>query len=335
MEFNFPVLVGDIGGTNARFAIVRDGNSPVLPFDPVRISAFETIEDAIQASVLDKTSLALSTVMLAIATPLVGESFHLTNGDWVITPGKMITRFGLDKLYLMNDFAAQGLAAIALAEQHLHFVGRGRIADRQPKVVIGPGTGLGIANLVHVNGKWAILSGEGGHVDLGPRTDTEIEIWRHLKRQNGRVSAEWAISGQGLENLYQAICKANGSDRPDKEAAEISAAALDGSDPNAREAIDLFLVLLARISGDMALITLANGGVYIAGGIPAKILPAIDAGRFRAEFENKAPHSHILKEIAVCIMTHPNAALEGLVACVASPQRFFLEGFTKSFSIAG
>lgn len=332
MDFALPVLIGDIGGTNARFAIIRDSNSNAEPFEPVRIRSFENIEDAIQTAVLDKTSLIPATMMLAIATPLFGEAFHLTNGNWIIRPQDLISRFGLDSLCLMNDFAAQALAAIVLPRSDLSFIGTDEIIDREPKVVIGPGTGLGIANLVYVNGKWAILSGEGGHVDLGPRTPREIEIWPHLKKLDDRVSAELAVSGQGLENLYQAICKTDGSQSTEKTAAEISAGAIDGTNPAAVEAVDLFLTLLARIAGDMALVTLARGGAYIAGGIPLKIQPLVEERRFRSEFENKAPHSHILEKIAVCMVTHANPAMEGLAACITQPGRFFMEGFTRRFA---
>lgn len=332
MEFAFPVLIGDIGGTNARFAVIRDSNSKVEPFDPVSIRSFDTIEDAIQSAVLDKTSLVPATMMLAIATPLFGEEFHLTNGDWVIRPHELMSRFNLNAVCLMNDFAAQALAAIILPKQELDFIGHDNIVDQAPKVVIGPGTGLGIANLVYVNGIWSILSGEGGHVDLGPRNSREIEIWQYLNRLDGRVSAELAVSGQGLENLYQAICRADGVQTGKKSAADISASAIDGADEKAIEAVNLFLILLARIAGDMALITLASGGIYIAGGIPQKIQSFVNNKQFRDEFENKAPHRHILEKYAICMVTHPNPAMAGLAACVTQPGRFFTAGFIRRFT---
>ncbi len=332
MEFAFPVLIGDIGGTNARFAIIRDSNSTAEPFDLVRIRSFDTIEDAIQSAVLDKTSLLPATMMLAIATPLFGEEFHLTNGDWVIRPRDLITRFNLSAVCLMNDFAAQALAAIILPKQELEFIGHDNIVDQAPKVVIGPGTGLGIANLVYVNDNWSILSGEGGHVDLGPRTVREIEIWPHLNRLEGRVSAELAVSGQGLENLYQAICTTDRAQTGIKTAADISSSAIDGTDDRAIEAVYLFLTLLARVAGDMALITLASGGIYIAGGIPQKIQSFVNTKHFRDEFENKAPHRHILEKYAICMVTHPNPAMAGLAACVTQPGRFYTAGFIRRFT---
>lgn len=331
MTNSFPVLVGDIGGTNARFAMVADERSPVTAFEPVRISQFSTIEAAIEQSVLDRTTIRPASMMLAIATPLVGERFRLTNADWVIDPAAMIQRFGLREVVLLNDFAAQGLAALALSPDYLVPIGDCLAARNRPKVVIGPGTGLGIAFVINVGGKWAVIPGEGGHIDLGPRTQREMEIWPHLSKENGRMSAESAICGRGLQNLHQAICRLEGADAPQADAAEISRRGLAGDDPAMEEAVTLFLTLLARVCGDMALLTLAYGGIYIAGGIAAKMLPGLQREWFRAEFEDKAPHESIMRAMPINVMTHPTAALEGLVSCVRQAERFSLEGATRRF----
>ncbi|MCB1461226.1 MAG: glucokinase [Nitratireductor sp.] len=331
MKSRFPVLVGDIGGTNARFAVVGDAGAPAQAIPPVRIDQFETIEDAIDGAVLRTGMARPRSMMLAIATPLVGERFRLTNAPWVIDPAQLIERFSLGEVTLMNDFAAQGLAALALGEGDLVSVGGGAAIEGHPKVVVGPGTGLGIAQIFNVGGKWAVIPGEGGHVDLGPRTEREMAIWPFLKKEEGRMSAENALSGRGLENLYQAICRLEGSGMTARGASDISRLWLEGGDAPAREAVELFLSLLARVAGDMALLSLAHGGVYLAGGIAAKMLPGILKPGFRAEFDNKAPHTAIMKAIPLHVMTHPTAALEGQVACVRQPERFSLEGATLRF----
>jgi glucokinase len=334
VKFAFPVLIGDIGGTNARFALVPGNSEPSISFEPVQLSGFSRIEDAIRHATAGHAGPRHRTTVLAIATPLVGERFRLTNADWIIDPMAMIGEFGLDEVALMNDFAAQGLAALALGGQHLSQIGEGRMLEGHPKAVVGAGTGLGIAQIVRIDGKWAILSGEGGHVDLGPRTEREFAIWPHLAKIEGRMSAEEALSGRGIENLYAALCAADGAEPSITDAAAISAAALAGKDMRAREAIELFLTLLGRVAGDMALLTLARGGVYLAGGIAQKLLPAIDAKRFREAFTDKAPHRAILSQIPVMVMTHPTAALEGLSAWVREPEKFSLEGATRRF-VAG
>jgi glucokinase len=334
VDFAFPVLIGDIGGTNARFAIIPDKEQAPVRYDPVQLSHFSQIGDAIRHATAGHDLLKPRTTVLAIATPLVGERFRLTNADWIIDPTAMIREFGLEEVALMNDFAAQGLAALALQKEHLSQIGEGRIVEGHPKAVVGAGTGLGIAQIVRIEGKWAILSGEGGHVDLGPRTEREFAIWPHLAKIEGRMSAEEALSGRGIENLYAALCAADGAGRSLADAAGVSAAAFSRTDPRASEAIDLFFTLLGRVAGDMALLTLARGGVYLAGGIAQKLLPAIDPVRFRAAFTDKAPHRAILSEIPVLVMTHPTAALEGLAAWVREPEKFSLEGATRRF-VAG
>jgi glucokinase len=331
VDFAFPVLIGDIGGTNARFAIVPDKAQAPVRFEPVQLSHFSQIGDAIRHATAGHALLKPRTTVLAIATPLVGERFRLTNAEWIIDPMAMIQEFGLEEVALMNDFAAQGLAALALQKEHLSQIGEGRIVEGHPKAVVGAGTGLGIAQIVRIEGRWAIISGEGGHVDLGPRSQREFAIWPHLAKIEGRMSAEEALSGRGIENLYSALCAADGVTPVIADAAGISAAALSRSDPRAGEAIDLFFTLLGRVAGDMALLTLARGGVYLAGGIAQKLLPAIDPSRFRAAFTDKAPHRAILSEIPVMVMTHPTAALEGLSAWVSKPDEFSLEGATRRF----
>ncbi|MEZ5871467.1 MAG: glucokinase [Nitratireductor sp.] len=331
MDISFPVLVGDIGGTNARFAMVENAQSPATGFDPVRIADYPDLGAAIRNAVLTKTGLRPKAMVLAIATPLVGDSFRLTNGAWTIVPAKTIAEFGLVSMTLMNDFAAQGLAALALPAEHLTPIGSANIIAGHPKVVIGPGTGLGIAFVINVSGKWAVIPGEGGHVDMGPRSEREELIWKHLKKENGRMSAENALSGRGLENLYQAICKVEGAESGNLAASTISAQAESGTNVCARQAVELFLTLLARIAGDMAILTLARGGIYIAGGIGAKMLPMIRGSVFRETFEDKAPHGEIMRSIPINVMTHPTAALEGLAACVRDAGRFSLEGATLHF----
>lgn len=332
MSLRFPVLIGDIGGTNARFAVVREPAAAVERFEPLRLSRFAQVEEAVAAALAGYAGPAPASMAFAIATPLVGERFRLTNAPWTIDPASLLAAFPLEEVVLMNDFAAQGLAALALDEAFLAPIGSGLILERHPKVAIGPGTGLGIANIVNVGGKWAVIPGEGGHIDLGPRTAREMAIWPNLAKEDGRMSAELALSGRGLENLYQAICLTDGAVPDAVDAAGISARAIARADPASIEAVDLFVTLFARVAGDMALLTLARGGVYVAGGIFLKLLGLVDRDRFRAVFEDKGPHQEIMAGIALNVMNHPTAALEGLAAWARDPDRFSLEGATRRFA---
>ncbi len=331
MEPRFPVLIGDIGGTNARFAVVEAAGQPIRRLEPVRIAEYASLEDAL-GQIGKALPVPPVSMTLAIAAPLIGDRVRLTNGDWIIDPAKLIRVFRLARVILMNDFAAQALAVLALDPSQMQAAGGGAVTEKAPKVVIGPGTGLGIAFLVNVARRWAIVPGEGGHIDIGPRTDRETAIWPHLDKERDRMSAENALSGRGLENLFRAICRADGIGHKRADASEISKWAADGSDAQAAEAVELFLRLLARIAGDMALLTLARGGVYIGGGIGARFADRIATKMFRHEFENKSPHDAIMKSIPVFVITRSTGALDGLAAFIQRPDDFSLEMATRTFS---
>jgi len=321
---HYPVLIGDIGGTNARFALIEDAHSALRTFKPVKLADFDSLEEAIQKAALDNITNWPRTMVLAVAAPPVSGKFRLTNAEWTIDPDLLRAHFNLQTLRLMNDFTAQGLAALSLGGDHLEPIGGGAADDTRPKVVIGPGTGLGVANLIPTNGHWTIVPGEGGHVDLGPRTEREREIWDHLPKFAGRFSAEEAVSGRGLVSLYRAISAANDTDANESDGSGIAAAAFQGADSAASEAVELFIRLLGRVAGDMALITMARGGVYIAGGITKKLLPMVDREVFRDEFDNKEPYTGVMRTIPVFLMQHQTPALEGLLAYIRQPGRFVI-----------
>lgn len=323
----FPVLVGDIGGTNARFQIVEHSDSAPILFDIAKTADFATIEDAILATVLAKTELCPATAILAAAGPISSNGLDLTNCHWNIQPSRFLAAGISKSLILMNDFEAQALSLPFLADEDCHSLG-GAHAVANPattKVVLGPGTGLGVGILVHSQGKWIPVAGEGGHVDIGPRNDREILIWSYLETVENRVSAEQILCGDGLLNLYHACCLAREEPAPLDTPAEISAAALNTSSEPAVEALAIFCSCLGRIAGDLALTTTAHGGVYIAGGIGQKILPFLEKSAFRASFEDKAPHRSLLENMQTLVVTHPLPALVGLVSYAKRPHVFSVD----------
>lgn len=317
MKFTFPVLAGDIGGTNARYTVIDSTDAAPGLVEQVRNDSHPTIEAGIETAVIGSRRERPKSAVLAMACPIEGDRFRLTNADRTIEPAAFMEALGLESLVVMNDFVAQGLAAASLGETDLQKIGGGTRDATAPRIVIGPGTGLGVATVVNVSGKWAVVPGEGGHVDLGPRSGREFEIWPWLDKQNGRMSMEEAVSGRGLENLYRAILRAGGHPIASANASQITAsritsAALDGTDGNAREAVTLMTLFLARYAGDLALVSMAKGGVYLTGGITRHVLPFLRDPGFRAEFENKSPMSHILAEIPIHVMAHPQPALAGI-----------------------
>lgn len=318
----FPILIGDIGGTNARFAILTDAYAEPKEFPVLATADFETIDLAIQTGVLDKTSLQPRSAILAVAGPIKDNEIDLTNCDWVIRPQAMIRELGFEDVIVINDFEAQALAAASLGQEHLEKIGGGEVRPGSSRVVVGPGTGLGVAGLVHARHTWFPVPGEGGHVDIGPRTPRDLELFPHYDPIDGRISAEQLLCGRGLMNIYRAICKAGNTKAKASSPAEVTAAWSAGSDPAAIEAIELFVTYLGRVAGDLALVFMARGGVYLAGGIVQKIIPALNHPRFREAFEDKAPHNDILKKIPTFVITHPLAALHGLAAYARTPVRF-------------
>lgn len=335
MRFEFPVMVGDIGGTNGRFMIVDAPGAPPSDTVTVKTGAYSSIEAAIAANVARTTLTKLKTLVLAIASPVIGDRFPLTNAEWIIDPPSILDRLGLGQLLVMNDFAAQGLAAVALKADALKQLGGGGGKEKAPKVIIGPGTGLGVAIAVHGNAGWRIISGEGGHVDLGPRTERERALWPFLRKREARMEAELAISGQGLENLYQAIRRLDEGRAPDPlPAATISERAAK-RDPAALEALELMITLLGRLAGDLALTVMARGGVFLTGGITRHVLPFLEKPLLRQAFEDKQPFAHILREIPIRAMIHPNPALAGLAELVAGTNDFDLGQAARHFGVEG
>lgn len=327
----FPILIGDIGGTNARFSILIDESGEAISFPNVVNKNFATIDEAIRTCVLETTSHKPRSLILALAGPIKGDEVPLTNCPWIVRPKVLMADLGFSEVLLLNDFEAQALAAATLDiedRQHLGSLSEAPIGSR---VVLGPGTGLGVAGLVRARDMWFPVPGEGGHVDVGPRTARDHQIWPYLTPVRdpnatlGRISAEELLSGRGLMNIYRALCKADGNLTPRYEdPAQVSTSGISGADALAGEALSLFATYLGRVAGDLALIFMAKGGVFLAGGISPKILPALQSGEFRAAFEDKAPHQAVMHGIPTFVVTHPQAALHGLAAYATAPSDFGL-----------
>lgn len=317
----FPVLFADIGGTNARFAMLSDANATLRHFDTVETRRFATIEEAIAATVIASDAPAPQSLVFALAGPIGAESTQLTNCPWVVTPRTLIDRFGLRQVILFNDFEALGLCLPGLTAGDLVSIGGALPPESGTKLVIGPGTGLGAAGLVDAAGQWVPVPGEGGHIDLAPVTPRDMAIWPHIERPTARVSGETIICGSGLLRLYRAIAATDGVKSACASPADVTAAA-EAGEPTAVETVKLFAEHLGRIAGNLAVTFLAHGGVYLAGGIAPRIIPVLQSGGFRAAFEDKYPHQALMKSMATAIIVHERPALAGLVDFARNPHRF-------------
>jgi glucokinase len=317
----FPVLFADIGGTNARFAILADAKADLSHFETVETKNHATLEDALEEAVTNRTALRPLSMVFAVAGPIREERTQLTNCPWVVVPRQLIDRFSLEHVILFNDFEALALALPGLEDKDLAAVGGALPPADGTKVVIGPGTGLGAGGLVHAANLWVPVPGEGGHIDLAPVTARDRAIWPHIEREGERVSGETLVCGSGLVRLYRAIAATDGIEAACTTPAEVTAAA-EAGDPTAAETLELFAVHLGRIAGNLALTFLARGGVYLAGGIAPRIAGVLQSGGFRAAFEDKHPHEDLMAGMATAIVMHERPALAGLAGFARTPTRF-------------
>ena len=321
----FPALIGDIGGTNSRFAVIEAADAAAQRMPNVTTADYDCIEDAIEDAVHGRTDLRPRSAIIALAGPIAGEQIDLTNASWIVEPRTTVKRFGLEELILLNDFEAVSLALPGLSGNDVDPIGAGAPLADGARVVVGPGTGLGAAALVRGRESWVVVPGEGGHIDLGPVSPRDFAIWPHLEKLDGRISGEAVLSGGGLARLYRAICAADGALPELTLPRQISEAGISGTNRQAAEALELFATCLGRIAGDLALIFMARGGVFLAGGIAAKITPMIKSGAFLAGFLDKEPHRELLEAIPSAIITKRDPALAGIADYACAPKQFVVD----------
>ncbi len=256
-SFAYPVLVADIGGTNARFALVDDAEAPTRMCGKTATADHPDISSAIREVVLPETDPKPRTAIIAVAGPVTGDRIPLTNAAWVIEPLKMIADLGLDEVIVLNDFEAQALALPGYSGSDIEQVGSGTIREESAKFVLGPGTGLGAAAMIYAAQTWVPVPGEGGHVELGPVSPEDVAIWPHIELVGGRLGAEQILSGTGLPRLARGVAAYMGADRDFKTAASITTAA-EANDPVAVKTLEVFARALGRVAGDFALAVLAR-----------------------------------------------------------------------------
>jgi glucokinase len=318
----FPWLVADIGGTNARFALIHEADGDVTDVVSMRCTDYPSAADAARdylARVGAQQGRTLHPVVagFAVATPIHGDTVTLTNSRWMISASATAAALGARQLHLFNDFEALALALPRLAPRDLMPLQTGgeALPNRSlPMTVIGPGTGLGVATCVPAGERhWLPLPGEGGHATLSAADDFESELLRVLRAEFGHVSAERVLSGIGLPSLHRAVLVVNGAAPLAQPLTpeEIANAALAGSDAHCVTTLDSFAAMLGSFAGNVALMVGARGGVFVAGGIAQKLGSFLQRSRFRARFEDKGRFRSYLAPIATNLITFPHAALTG------------------------
>ena len=313
-------LVGDIGGTNARFALWE--NEQLRSVSVLATADYACPEDAIKVYLkgLGLSLGAVGAVCLSVAGPVDGDAFRFTNNHWRLSRAAFCQALLIDHLLLINDFSAMALGMTRLQPEDVRQVCPGIADPTRPAVVIGPGTGLGVGTLLNLgDAQWMALPGEGGHVDLPMSNPREVQLWQHIYNEIGHVSAESILSGSGLPRVYRAICAVDGHTPMIDSDRAITAAALAG-EPVALQVLEQFSCWLGRVAGNNVLTVGGRGGVYIVGGVIPRFAEIFLNSGFARSFADKGCMSDYLKGIPVWLVTAPYPGLIG--AGVALQQAF-------------
>jgi glucokinase len=310
------VVLADVGGTNVRFAVLRDGAlGPVAHLAVADHRQFGDGLAAFMARRADRRSIRRA--LLGVAGVVEGERCALTNNTWVVDADELRARFGFTDIHIVNDFEAVAWSLPRFSSDDLRMIGGGERKPFAPMVVLGPGTGLGVAAYVPGARGAFVVHSEGGHATLPGGSLREDAIIEKLRQQFGHVSAERVLSGDGLKNLYHAIASLESLTVPERSAAEITQAALAGGCATSRDALETFCALLGAVAGNFALGFGAQGGVFIAGGIVAHLRDYLPQSQFRSRFDAKGRMSRYLEAIPVYLILHEDPAFIGLQSLAA------------------
>ena len=312
-------LVADIGGTNARFALI-----PLNARSPKAIQHQQTLRCAEHASItvamraFYKSAGVDTDVVLdasvAVAGPVDGDWFEMTNNPWAFSVRAVQQEMKLRRFTIINDFGAVAWCVGSVDKDDYVAVGGGSVLAQTPVAVMGPGTGLGMAGLVPYSGGFIPVESEGGHSAFAPTNELEIEIVHRLQRKYVRVSNERLLSGPGLVDIYQALADIEGQQADSLSAADITTAAVSAGDALCVNTFSHFCAILGSVAGDLALIMGAKGGVYIGGGIIPRYIDFLKESPFRKRFEAKGRFSAYNAAIPTRILTTAQPGLFGAAA---------------------
>lgn len=309
------LLIGDLGGTNARFALARRHAGGFSQLRTLPCGEFATADAAMGGYLEQAAEGSPAIICLAVAGPIVNGTVRFLNNDWSVDAAGLSRRFGGATVRLLNDFEAIAHSLPLLEGSDLETVGAARpaLGDRKSFTVgvLGPGTGLGMAGLVRRGGQPATVVSEGGHVGFAPESRLQLEVLEVLRQRFERVSDERLLSGPGIENIYQALRSLHGAPPATASAAEIFQRARDHSDRCALETVQLFFEVLGQVAGNLALVLGAAEGVFVAGGIVRRYPELLRASGFRSGFENKGRHRSLMERVPTSLITHPQPGLLG------------------------
>ena len=315
------LLAGDIGGTNTRLALYSwdgDARRPIIERD-FRSIDYAGLEEVVCAF-LRAEGLSATAACFDVAGPVLDGRARLTNLPWVIEEGRLARELGIRQVALLNDLKAIAYAVPRLDDGELHTINPGRPTARGAIAIVAPGTGLGEAFLIWGGTRYIACASEGGHADFAPSDPVENEIWGYLQRRYGHVSCERVCSGSGIPNIYDSLRDLGHGTESPTFAAQLAVehdrtplimhAGIEGIDPLCMKTLEIFTTALGAEAGNLAVRVLATGGVYLAGGIPPRIVPQLSDGRFMQAFVTKGRLSDLLRDVPVKVVV-TNAALLG------------------------
>jgi len=329
------VICGDLGGTSARLWLAEVRARTVS----VQLQRVYQVADCIGPDqVLERFAQAcrehgqplgraagVRRACMGVAGPVEAARARLTNSGWVLDAQHISERWEIDQVLLVNDFEAAANGIAALEASQLHCLQPGAPRPHAPRVVIGAGTGLGVAYVIGPPDAPQVIPGEAGHAGFAPADALQAELWQYLHRRHGRVHAELVLSGAGLVRLWEfLVATGHASPQPQSQAeirsggaAAVARLALEAQDPGCRAAVDLFARIFGAVAGDHALAVLARGGVYLAGGMAPKLQPALVAGGFIAAFRDKAPFAALAEQFPVHLVRDERLGLLGAALLAA------------------
>lgn len=319
-----PALIGDIGGTNARLALVSPGD--ITPYEVINLACadYPSVTEAIQ-DYLDRVGVSADKAprqaCLAFACPVHAERVKMTNNPWHFEKSEVRQTLKLSLFKVINDFTAQALGVPHVEADHLVEVQRGTGEPHSARLIIGPGTGLGVAGVFPGQHAWIPLPTEGGHVTFAPTDDTERALLDRLLTRHSRVSVERILCGHGLLELYQAHCELANQPPACDTPAKVTQAA-NWQDPIATATVLRFLKILGDVCGDAALTLGARGGVYLCGGIVPRLLDWLPRSELRQSFINKGRMGAYNADIPVSVVTHPWTGLLGAAEALHNEEVF-------------
>lgn len=312
MSQGYPRLLGDIGGTNARWAWQESAGAEledisVQPCEPS--GSLDTSANKYLAAHGRKAPVWAS---IGIAAAITSDEVKMTNSTWRFSISAFQKAMALERCLVINDFTALAMSLPALKPSELIAVGGGKAVAGATIALLGAGTGLGVSGLVpDVTGRYNALSGEGGHVTLSACNDIESDLIAVLRKKFDHVSAERVLSGAGLVNLYQAVCAMEDVVARDLEPSDVTDAAIAATDAQCVQAVHYFTRFLGSAAGNLALTLGSLGGVYIGGGVVPRLGAAFDHAVFRECFESKGRYRALLATLPVWVITASTPALVG------------------------